>query len=431
MERTYVKDLKDAVGSEVKVVGFLHEIRDQSKIKFLLIRDVTGIVQCIAFSKKDEELFGRLGEISRESVVEIFGEVKASDQAPGGFEVLIKGVEVLSKAGDIPIHVVEKGSAVTGLPKRFDYRWIDLRKPENLRIFKVWTEFEKGMREYFDRENFIQVYTPSFMGTPSESGAEVFEVGYFGKKAYLAQSPQFYKQMALASGFEKVFIMGPVFRAEKSDTSRHMTEFTGWDFEVSYLTDIEELMGIEEDILISGFEKLKEKLGDEVEVEVPSKGFPRVTMKEAKEKLKARGVASKDSEDLSPEEERVLCEIVKAETGHDFVFLTDFSVGVRPFYHMRHEDRPEATKSFDLLYRGIEVTTGAIREHRVEVLKKQALEKDMSLESLSKYIEFFSYGCPPHGGCGIGPARLIMKILGLSNVKEATFLPRDMERLEP
>lgn len=430
MERTYVKDLKDRAGGDVKVVGFVHEIRDQSKIKFFLIRDVTGIVQCISFAK-DGEIFEKLGEISRESVIELMGMVKESAQAPGGFEVAISDYNILSAAEKLPIPVVEKSGDPTSLPKRLDYRWIDLRKPENLKIFKLYTEFEKGVRNYFDRENFIQLYTPSFMSAPSESGSEVFEVEYFGKKAYLAQSPQFYKQMGLASGFEKVFMMGTVFRAEKSNTTRHVTEFTGWDFEVAYITELEELMDIEEDMLIEGFKKARTSLGSEIDMEVPSKPFPRVSMKEAKEKLAAKGVPSKEDSDLSPEEERELSAIIKEETGHDFVFLTDFSAEVRPFYHMRVEDRPDVTKSFDLLYRGIEVTTGAIREHRVEVLKKQAIEKGMHLEELEKYLEFFTYGCPPHGGVGVGPARLMMKILGLSNVKEAIFLPRDMERLDP
>ncbi|NPE26561.1 aspartate--tRNA(Asn) ligase [Methanococcoides sp. SA1] len=429
MERTKVRDLGEKVGESVKVVGFVHEIRDQSKIKFFLIRDVSGIVQCISFAK-DGEVFEKLGELTRESVVEVEGELKASDQAPGGFEILIKGFDVLSKAEDLPIHVVEKGSDATSLPKRLDYRWLDLRKPENLKIFKLYTELEKGMRAYFDREDFIQIYTPSFMSAPSESGAEVFELDYFGKKAYLAQSPQFYKQMGLAAGFEKVFVMGPVFRAEKSDTTRHVTEFFGWDFEVAYVKEPEEVMDMEEDLLISAFEKAKESLPD-LEIEVPSKPFPRISMKDAKAKLKEAGVSSKAEDDVSPEEERELCRIMKEETGHDFVFLTEFPISSRPFYHMRYEDRPELTKSFDLLYRGLEITTGAVREHRVEVLKKQAEEKGMPLDSLKKYLEFFSYGCPPHGGCGIGPSRIVMKMLDLENVKEAIFLPRDMERLDP
>lgn len=429
MERTKIRDLKDKVGGEVKVVGFVHEIRDQSKIKFFLIRDVTGIVQCISFAK-DGEVFEKLGELSRESVVEIFGEVKESEQAPGGFEIKISGFEVLSRAEDLPIHVVEKGSDATSLPKRLDYRWLDLRKRENLNIFKLYTELEKGMRSYFDSEDFIQVYAPSFMDSPSESGAEVFEVGYFDKKAYLAQSPQFHKQMALAAGFEKVFMFGTVFRAEKSDTPRHLTEFASWDLEVAYAYDTEDVMNIEEDALISAFERAAEKL-PEMEIEVPSKPFPRISMKDAKVKLGEAGVESKAEDDLSPEEERELCKIMKEETGHDFVFLTDFPVSARPFYHMRKEDEPEITKSFDLLYRGIEITTGAVREHRVDVLKSQAEDKGMELDSLKGYFEFFNYGCPPHGGLAIGPARLVMKMMGLSNVKEAVFLPRDMERLSP
>jgi aspartyl-tRNA synthetase len=267
------------------------------------------------------------------------------------------------------------------------------------------------------------------MNAPSESGAEVFKVGYFETEAYLAQSPQFYKQMAMASGIEKVFMTGPVFRAEHSFTTRHLTEFTGWDFEISYIKDHFEVMDVLENAIISGLKQVKEKL--DVEFEVPEKPFPKLTMQEVKEKLAKAGVEKPKEHDINPEEERKISEIIKEETGHDFLFITDWDISVRPFYHMRYEDKPETTKSFDLLYKGIEIVTGAQREHRYEVLKEQAQEKGLSLDSISDYLEFFKYGCPPHGGVGIGPARIVMKLLDLPSVKEATYLPRDVKRLTP
>ncbi len=275
----------------------------------------------------------------------------------------------------------------------------------------------------------MQVYTPCFMSTSSETGSEVFEVKYFDRKAYLSQSPQFYKQMAMASGFEKIFCFGPVFRAEPSFTTRHVTEFTGWDFEMSFIDSHADIMDAEEDMLIAGFKNLQENL--HLDIEVPAKPFPRITLKDAKKKLKAAGIKSEKENDFSPEEERELSVMIKKEFNHDFVFVTEYPIEVRPFYHMRHADNPTLTKSFDLLYKGIEITTGAQREHRVDILERQALEKGMSLEELKDYINFFRYGCPNHGGAGIGPARIVMKILDIPNIKEACFLPRDVRRLTP
>jgi len=434
MERTHVNKLSEKIGEEVLVQGFVEAIRNQAKIKFLVIRDVTGTIQVVVL--KDSPAFSKVDDLTLESVVSITGLLKEEAQAPGGFEIKVTDLEVLSKsAPELAIPVIyEKSGGEVDISKRLDYRWLDLRRPERQEIFTVWTLMEKGFRDYFLENEFIQLYPPSFMNAPSESGAEVFEVDYFDKKAYLAQSPQFYKQMAMASGMEKIFMVGPVFRAEPSFTTRHLTEFTGWDFEVSYIEDHLEVMSILEDAIISGFSAVEDGLdknGSVLEIEVPSKPFPKMTMAEVKERLAVVGVVGEKDDDINSEEERKICEIVKAETGHDFVFVTDWPISSRPFYHMRYEENPESTKSYDLLYRGIEVTTGAQREHRLDVLKTQAQEKGLSLDSIKDYLDFFKYGCPPHGGVGIGPARIIMQLLGLPSVKEATFLPRDVKRLNP
>lgn len=428
MKRTYIKELKGSVGTEVIIKGFIHSIRNQGGIKFLIIRDISGLTQVVVL-KSEKEVFDLVPTLTNESVVAIKGLVKEEKQAPGGIELQALTLEVLSKADpELPIPVVtEKGAADVDITKRFDWRWLDLRKEEGKNIFLVWTELERGFREYFYENNFTQIYTPSLMSTASETGSEVFKVEYFDKSAYLAQSPQFYKQMALASGFDKVFVIGPVYRAEPSYTTRHVTEFTGWDFEVAYIDSHHDIMAIEEQAIIKGFERVKTI----VDIEVPTAHFPRMTMKEVKDRLKQEGVVGEKEHDLSPEEERVICDIVKKEKGHDFLFVTDYHISVRPFYHMRHADNPELTKSFDLLYKGLEITTGAQREHRIDVLEKQAVEKGMVLDELKDYINFFRYGCPPHGGVGIGPARLIMRIMNLSSVKEAIFLPRDVKRLRP
>jgi len=426
---------KQAQGS-VKVVGFVHNLRLKKELAFVDLRDITGIIQLVFEKSVAPEAFAVAENLNLESYISVTGDLKekpakkGEEDAPKDYELSVTEATLISKSAEqLPIPVLQKIENEASLDLRLDNRWLDLRKPEHRLIFQVWTMLEAGCRDYFLNNNFIQIYTPSFMGTASETGAEVFEVKYFDRKAYLAQSPQFYKQMAMASGFEKVFTFGTVFRAEQSFTTRHVTEFTGWDFEIANISSHEEVMDTEEAMLVSGFSRLK--AANLMEVEVPSQPFPRWTFKIVKEKLAAAGVASEKDHDLSPEEEREISRLVKEETGSDFVFVTDYPIEARPFYHMRHEDNQNLTKSFDLLYRGVEITTGAQREHRVEILEKQALEKGMNLNELHDYLNFFRYGCPAHGGVGIGPARIIMKLLDLGSIKEACFLPRDVKRLNP
>jgi len=411
------------------IQGFIHALRIQSKIIFIVVRNMNGLTQIVVTA--DNSQFETAKDLSLESVIRVMGEMVDAPQAPGGSEMHPTKIEVLSKAEpELPIPVVVKGGEETEAPIRFDYRWLDLRKPEKAKIFKVWTEFEKGWRKYWDENNFVQLYPPAFMSTPSESGAEVFEVKYFDRKAYLAQSPQFYKQMAMASGFEKVFMVSPVFRAEESFTTRHMTEFTGWDFEISYIKDHNDIMDAEEGMIVSGFEQLLKVLPD-LNISVPTQPFPRMTMLEVKKILVGLGIPSPEEHDLSPEEERAISEYVLKEHNHEFVFITEYHKSKSAFYHMRLEEGSDRSRRADLLYRGLEVTTLAQREHRLEILEAQAKEKGMNLEPLKDYLNFFRYGCPPHGGAGIGPARFIMKILDLPNVREATYLPRDVKRLNP
>ena len=428
MKRVQVKELSTKIGETVTVAGFAHSLRNQGKIAFLRLRDETGSVQVVS-GTWNADVFAVIKDLSLESVVEIEGFVKESKQVQEGFEIDGLKATVLSVSdAQLPIPVaLEKGAADVDVTNRFDWRWLDLRKSESHKIFRVWTVLEQGMREYFAKNNFTQIYSPALMSAASESGAEVFEVKYFEGKAYLAQSPQFYKQMAIASGFEKIFMVGPVFRAELSFTTRHMTEFTGWDFEIAYIHSHHDIMDTEEAMLKSGFAKLKEAGLIEEEIKVP---FARIPFAEAKNKLKQAGISSEKAGDLSPDEERGICKIVKEELGSEFVFITDYPKDNRAFYHMRDE-ATGLTKGFDLLYKGVEITTGAQREHRYDMLVKQAAEKGLTEESLSDYLQFFKFGCPPHGGVGIGPGRIVAQILGLASVKEATFLPRDVKRLRP
>lgn len=436
MRRTFVGEIKNHSGQPVTIIGWIQVIRDQGAIKFLLVRDSTGVVQAVVTDKK--EVAKTVGALTKESVVEITGIVKEEQQAPAGIEISVEKIEVLSHADfALPIQVVEKGGSEASQEKRLDWRWLDLRKPEKQLIFTVWTTMEHAFREYWVTHGFTQIHSPKLMSTPSESGAELFEVPYFERRAYLAQSPQFYKQMAIASGFERVFEIGPVFRANPSFTSRHDTEFTSYDVEMGFISSHQDVIHAQEEMIISALRAVKEKHGEQVkkyygrELAVPITPFPQVTMTEAKELLAKRSISSERENDLSPEEERALSAVIKERYQHEFVYVTEYPIGARPFYHMRFKGRPEITKSFDLLWNGIEITTGAQREHDYKTLKRQAIEKGLGLESIQFYLNFFRYGCPPHGGFGLGPSRMLMKIFDVANVREVTFLYRGVKRLSP
>ena len=438
MKRIHIKKIKEHIGEIVTIAGFVQIIRDQGSIKFLLIRDITGTVQ-IVILKNEKEAMEMVQSLSMESVVEITGLVKEEKQAPQGFEIAAQEIKILSHADpELPIPIFEKGTQEEADQSiRLDWRWIDLRKPKQTLVFKVWTTFEAAFREYWGKNDYIEIHSPKLIGAPSESGAEVFEVKYFDRKAYLAQSPQFYKQMAMAAGFEKVFEIGPVFRAEPSFTSRHATEFTGYDAEISYIESHYEVMAEEEKAIQYAIEAVKEKYDEKIKKEfdrdvvIPEIPFPKLTMKEAKAILAKLKIPSEKEGDLSPEEERKICDYIKEKYGHEFVFITAYPASVRAFYHMREENDPTTTKSFDLLWNGIEVTTGAQREHRYDILVKQAIEKGMRLETIQFYLDFFKYGCPPHGGMGIGANRMIMKLLNIENVRESMFVYRGVKRLTP
>lgn len=433
--RTLIAQTKDRVGESVELYGWVQTLRDQKKIKFLILRDVSGTIQAVVTN--NERALKAVETLTLESVVKATGQIKAVEQAPGGIELSVEEIEILSLAApELPIPVVDKAGEAE-LPKRMDWRWLDLRKPEKQLIFKVWTAMERAFVDYCSDSGYIEIHSPKLMSAPSESGAELFEVKYFERKAYLAQSPQFYKQMAMASGFEKTYEIGPVFRANPSFTSRHDTEFTGYDIEISFIESHYDVMAEEERFTVAMLQAAHDKYGRRVaellgkEIIVPTIPFPKVTMAQAKEILAKLGVPGEDEGDLNPEEERELGKYIKERDGHEFVFVTDYPKKVRPFYHMRHPENPELTKSFDLVYNGLEVTTGAQREHRYDILVKQAQEKGLSLEPMQFYLNFFKYGCPPHGGLGFGPTRFLMQTVGLNNVREVTYLYRGVKRLEP
>lgn len=421
----------------MRLAGWVHAVRAQSKIIFLILRDRAGTAQTVILPD-NSAAFTTARKISEESVVALSGLVVVASQAPGGVEVHIQQLEILSVAEpQLPIPVVEKGGQETDQSVRLDYRWLDLRKPAKLLIFQVWTTFEEALRHYFLQQHFLQIHSPKLMSAASESGAEVFAVSYFDRSAYLAQSPQFYKQMAMAAGFERIFEIGPVFRAEPSFTTRHATEFTGFDFEMSLITSPQVVMDTWAAAMVYALQQVRDEYGQAikdmygVEVVVPATPFPQLTMAEAKQLLADHRITSERAGDLSPEEERALGEITHRQYKHEFIYITDYPVAVRPFYHMRAANHPDITLSFDLLWKGMEIASGAQREHRYDILSAQAQEKGLHLDSLRHYLNFFRYGCPPHGGAGIGLDRMLMLLLNADSIRETTFLYRGVKRLTP
>jgi nondiscriminating aspartyl-tRNA synthetase len=433
--RTLIAHLPGHIDKRVTVRGWAHAIRDQKKVQFVVLRDETGLAQ-VVLPKQDppSELNAAVSALTVESAVSVTGTVVADERVKlGGLELRLVELEVDSLAEpEVPI------AADSALDKRIDWRYLDLRRPDRRLIFEVQTTVELAMRDFWSNEGFIELHTPKFMGSASESGAELFKVEYFETVAYLAQSPQFYKQMAMAAGFGRVFEIGPVFRANPSFTSRHDTEFTSVDVEISWIESHEDVMRFEEEWLAHVLAAVKERHGAEieatfgVEVLVPSVPFPRISLADAKELLRERGHEPPGAgHDLDPPSERALSAVVKELHGHEFTFVTDYPTTVRPFYHMRHEDDQSLTKSFDLLWRGIEITTGAQREHRHDRLLAQAADKKVDVGPIQYYTDFFRYGAPPHGGFGFGLTRLLMQLLGQENVREVTFLYRGPHRLEP
>jgi nondiscriminating aspartyl-tRNA synthetase len=439
MERTRIGDLRSAIGQTVKIQGWLQTLRDQKKMQFLILRDPTGAVQVVNEKSVNPQPAEDISSLSAETALTVTGRVVDNPMVKlGGLEIQLETLRVEGEsAPQLPLDPFAEAQAA--IDHRMDWRYLDLRRPENLLIFKVATTVEMAMREFWVQNDFIEIHTPKLMGSPSESGAELFELPYFDTKAYLAQSPQFYKQMAMAAGFERVFEIAPAFRADPSFTSRHMTEFTSVDMEMSWVESHEDVMAFIEKWLAYTYQRVMEKHGSEIftrfgeEITPPALPFPRISMVEALELLKSQGYTPPPEKkgDIDPAGERLLGQYIKAKYKHDFVFLTDWPVSARPFYHMRYPEQPDVTRSFDLIARGLEIITGAQREHRYEILKRQALEKGLRLEPINFYLDFFRYGCPPHGGYALGLGRFLMVLLGIQNIRETVYLFRGPTRLQP
>ncbi|HUA73961.1 MAG TPA: aspartate--tRNA(Asn) ligase [Solirubrobacteraceae bacterium] len=435
MDRTTVAELPQKIDQRVKLRGWVNALRDQKRVQFVVLRDETGMAQVVlAKDEQPSDLNQRVSALTEESAVTLVGTVRADERVNlGGLELKLEELEVDSLAEpELPI------AADSALDKRIDWRYLDLRRPDRRLIFEVQTTTERAMRDFWAKESFIELHSPKLTGAATESGAELFKLEYFDRMATLAQSPQFYKQMAMAAGFGKVFEVGPVFRANPSFTSRHDTEFTSVDTEISWIDSHEDVMSFEERWLAHTLAAVKEAHGEQIAqtfdtaLVVPEVPFPRIALEDAKQQLREAGHQPPPAgHDLDPPSERALSALVKERHGHEFTFVTDYPTSVRPFYHMRYDEEPTVTKSFDLLWRGIELTTGAQREHRYDRLLEQAREKKVDTDAIQYYLDFFRFGAPPHGGFGFGLTRLLMQMLGQDNVREVTFLYRGPHRLEP
>ncbi len=417
-------------GEEVLVAGYAADAKELGKIAFIVIRDRSGTVQIVA--TPDNSQFKDIGAIPRESIIAIKGVVKQSKLKSGGKELQLQQFEVVNPSQSV-LPIDFSGKIPTVLDKRLDYRILDLRNPKVLAIFKVRSRANMALREFLLNEGFMEMQTPKIIAAGAEGGATLFPVVYYDKKAFLSQSQQLYKQMMLSAGFEKVFEIGPTFRAEKSHTTKHLTEFTHFDFEMAFIDDEDDVLKVLEQLFVHVLKDVQKNCKDElallgITLDIPQLPFPRVTYKEALELLNAAGAKLTFGDDIGSEDEKNLGEIVKKKHKNSAYFLTKYPYSLKPFYVMTDG---EISRGFDFEYRGMELASGGQREHRVEALQKQIKGKGLKAGDFEFYLDAFKYGMPPHGGFGMGVDRLVQMMLQLGNIREAVLFPRDPERLEP
>lgn len=435
---TYSREITpEQFGKTVTVGGWVQEVRNLGGISFLQLRDRLGVIQVTTLKKRNQEVFDKVASLTRESVVLVTGTVKESKEARAGFEVLPEKLEVVSAAETpLPLGVVDKVGA--DLDTRLNNRFMDLRKEEVRSIFRVKSRTLEGIRAYLTSEGFVEVSTPKIVAAGAEGGATLFPIKYFDRSAYLAQSPQLYKQNLMATGLDRIFEIAPAYRAEASDTIRHIAEFMSLDVELAFIESSEDIMSVAEGIVTSSLEHVKKVAKDDLErlgakVEVPAAPFPRVKYSEAVEMVNAAGMKIPMGEDLGTEGEKALGEVMSREKKCEFYFITEFPTALKrgTFYAKRYDQDPETTGYFDLDYKGQEIVSGGQREHRYAVLTEQMRENNFNLDSFEFYLKAFRYGMPPHGGFGFGVERFVQKMLDLPNIREAVLYPRDRARLVP
>lgn len=422
----------DFEGKTVKVNGAVHTIRDMGEVAFVVLRKREGLLQCVFEEGKTKF---DLKDLKEAATVEVEGAVKSEDRAPNGFEIRLDSIRVLSEpAAPMPL-AISKWKLNTSLEAKLNYRSISLRNIRERAKFRIQEGLTRAFRDFLYSQEFTEIHTPKIGAKSAEGGANLFKLEYFHRPAVLQQSPQFYKQM-MVGVFDRVFETAPVFRAEKHNTKRHLNEYTSLDFEMGYIDGFEDIMGMETGFLQYAMELLKKDYARELKilnVELPKADqIPAVKFSEIKE-LAAEKYNHKmrNPFDLEPEEEVLIGKYAKEEWGSDFVFVTHYPSKKRPFYAMDDPEDPKYTLSFDLLFRGLEITTGGQRIHDYQTLLKKIEARGMTTEGMDQYLVTFKHGMPPHGGLGIGLERLTMQLLGEDNVRETTLFPRDLSRLEP
>ncbi len=435
MERTHTRDIKPEMdGEEVSVAGWAHEIRDLGGITFVILRDREGRIQATFKEDADEELFEKAQELGKEDCIRVTGVVEENEQVPGDRELQPTSLEVLGHA-ERPLPMEVSKDIDSDLSTRLDARFIDLRKPEVHAVFSLRSHIVEAMEEYFEENGYIRIQTPTIAKMGAEGGAELFPVIYYGDEAFLSQSPQLYKQMLMAAGFDKVYETGKAFRAEEFATSRHVSETSMFDVELSFIEDQHDVMDVLEDSLRHVLNELQGRAREEldelgIQLQVPDEDFPRISFQEARQILEEEyGHEPDDPEDLDTEGEQLLGEYFE-DQGHPAVFVVGYP-GEKFYYGEAREEDEYSSRRFDLIYKGLELASGGQREHDLERLMNAVEEEGIDKEDISFYLESFKYGMPPHGGYGLGLDRLVKQVAELDNVQEGILFPRTPDRLEP
>jgi len=428
--------LKGMVGQKARASGWVHDVRLLGGINFVLLRNRDGIIQVTVPRKVvTAEVMAAVSSLHPEDVITVTGLVKEAKQARNGFEIIPDSLVVVA-ASATPLPLDPRGVTDANLDTRLQWRTLDLRRPESTAVFKVQDSLITGMESYLKQEGFIRVFTPSILGGISEGGSEVFKIDFYGKPAFLRQDPQLHRQLAIAGGLGRVYDLGANWRAELSHTPRHMSEHRTIAPEISFLADERDTMRVEEGMILSGIRNVVKECGPELELlhitlEEPKTPFPELVFPDIYELLENLGHELPEDQDLDRESEKLLTDYVKKEHASDFFFVNRFPSKVKPFYVMHLDEEPRYARSVDMIYKGLELSSGGQREHRHDKIVQQIKEKGMDEEGLKWFTEPFRYGVPPHGGFSLGIERFVATLLGIPSVKEAALFPRDPERLQP
>lgn len=437
MARTLIRDIFQNANEKEQylVKGWVYRKTDLGKKSFLMVRDRSGSIQTVLGNKENANSL--YDSINVGDVIALKGNVKEDNRAPNGKEINIEHLEIVNpcqQPAPFPLDHMEERETLPDLNIRLDYRYLDLRNKNVSDIFRVKSKTASSLREHLEENDFIEIQTPKIVASATEGGTNLFPIEYFEKDAFLAQSPQFYKQMMMASGLERVFEIAPCFRAERHGTTSHLNEFTSVDFEMAFIKNEEDVMKMAEKVLSSTMNDLKEygkKINLEKQITVPQSPFPRIKMEEAYSILENNGISVEIGEDVGPNGEKILGDHVKKSNNSEIFFLTEYPKESRPLYTMPHEEKPEYTRSFDIIFKGTEIISGGQRIHEHKMLEDAFEKKGIDTKDYGFYVDTFKYGMPPHGGLGLGLDRFVYKMLDLENIREAVLFPRDKNRITP